>query len=263
MANENIETIMIGDKYYNKEDITPSEYFDYVKGLKKKVEYSEYDIVIDTGLKMLEKTKITGQTEMAKELTHQIELALRELDAAKKGFDVFVDRKDIEKYISKVESKSIKIIELSRYSRDIPDDILDKVSKARDIFDELYIVFTDYSLKETKKVAKERRDKDPIMFGAFTNNEEDANFYVEDRFFFIADWIEDKCDLTLEEIIRDTRDKENRDITYQLSVPSNEKQVKALLDSYRVKDIVKESDLKPKKLLSRFMRRKKKDDKKK
>ena len=32
--------------------------------------------------------------------------------------------------------------------------------------DKLYILFTDYTGKEQRKVAKERREKDPILFGA-------------------------------------------------------------------------------------------------
>ena len=183
---------------------------------------------------MLKKTKVTGQTSMAKELTHQLELALRELDAAKDGFDIFVNRNDIERYVEKVEEKSVKIIELSKYERDIPDDVMDKLELARNHFDEIYIVFTDYTKKETKKVAKERRDKDPIMFGAFHNKDEKEknNIYVEDRLFFIADWVEEKCDLTLEQIVRDIQDKEDRDITYKISNPKDEEAVKKMLKSF-------------------------------
>ena len=61
-----VETITIGDKVYNKEDITPSIYFEYVKDLKQKLDYKEYEVIIDTTLKMLKKAKITGQTAMAK-----------------------------------------------------------------------------------------------------------------------------------------------------------------------------------------------------
>ena len=191
-------------------------------------------MIIDTTLTMLKKTELTGQTAMAKELAHQLELAIRELDAAKDGFDVFVNRKDIEKYIEDVESKAIKIIDLSNYEREIPDDVIDKLALAKKHFDKIYIIFTDYTKKETKKVAKARRDKDPIMFGAFHDKDENDNskIYVEDRLFFIADWKEDKCDLTLEEIVRDFQGKEKRDITYKVSNPKDEEEIKKLLKSY-------------------------------
>ena len=247
MANEVIEvqTEQIGDTIYDSDKVTPSLYFDYVKGLKNKVEFEEYGLIIDNTLKMINKAKITEQTSMAKRLTHQLELALRELEAAKKGFDIFVNRKDIELYISKVEAKAVKIIELSRYTREIPDDIIDKIAEAKEVFDEMYIMFTDYTKKETKKVAKERRDKDPILFGAFIDKdgEKENKIYVEDRLFFIADWVEDKCDLTLEEICRDVKDKSNKDITYKVDLPTTEEAAKSYLNSFN--DPIEESDLKP------------------
>lgn len=237
MAENNeliVETVQIGDSVYNADSVTPSMYFEYVKGLKEKLNKEEYDIIIDQTLKMLNKCKITKQTRMAAELTHQIDLALRELKAANEGFDIFVNRKTIEKYITEVEGKAVKIIELSEYTREIPDSVMDKLSKATEIFDQLYIVFTDYTKKESKRVAKERRDKDPIVFGAFFDKTSDNSkkVYVEDRLFFVVDWIDDTCDLTLEQIVRDTKGKTNEVLTYKVSNPKDEEEVRKYLDSF-------------------------------
>ena len=228
------ETEIIGDKVFNVENITPSVYFDYVKGLKETINKDEYAIIIDSALKMIDKCKITKQTSMAKELSHQVELALRELNAANEGFEIFVDRKVIEKYISSVEGKAIKIIELSEYTREIPEEVMDRVSKAIEIFDQMYIVFTDYTKKESKRVAKERRDKDPILFGAFLDKQGDNKnkIYIEDRLFFIADWKDDKCDLTLEEIVRQTEGKDNTVLTYKVHTPQDIDDVKKYLNSF-------------------------------
>ena len=227
--------IQIGDHMFDEESITPAIYFDYVKGLKQKVDSESYQAIIDTGLSMIEKTKLTGQTEMAKRTAHQIELAIRELEVAEKGFDIFVNRKDIERYIDKVEGKAIKIIELSRFTRDIPDEAIEKIAQAKDLFDQMYVVFTDYTLAETKKVAKERRDKDPILFGAFVDPDSDGknNIYLEDRFFFICDWVDDKCDLTLEEIVRGAKAIDGKDITYKSPVSFKDKEeVKKYINSF-------------------------------
>ncbi len=243
---KDIETVTIGDVVYNKDEVTPSAYFDYVKGLKEKLNNEEYDLIIDTTIKMLKKAELTKQTEMAYKLTEELKLALRELDAAKAGFDIYVSRKEVEKYITDVESKSIKIIELSKYEREIPDDVIDKISKANEIFDELYIVFTDYTKKETKKVAKHRRDKDPILFGAFKEKAESdsTRTFVSDRLFFIADWVEEKCDLTLEEICRDIKDKSDKSIIYKVNAPDTEKDAKAILDSF-TKETLDDTKLEP------------------
>ena len=232
--SETRETELIGDRLVDADSITPSVYFDYVKGLKEKLDTDKYNIIIDQALKMIEKCKITKQTAMAKELTRQVELALKELNAAQEGFDIFVDRKAIEKYITDVEGKAIKIIELSEYTREIPEEVMERVSKAADIFDQMYIVFTDYTKKESKKVAKARRDKDPILFGAFLDktSEKSTKIYVEDRLFFIADWVDDTCDLTLEEIVRQTDCKEDAILTYKVTTPEDAETVKKYLKSF-------------------------------
>lgn len=233
-----IDAQVVGEKVVDETDITPSVYFDYVKGLKEKLNKVEYNIIIDSTLKMIQKCKITKQTTMAKELTHQLELAIKELEAANKGFDIFISRKAIEKYINEVEGKAIKIIELSEYTREIPDQVMDKIAEASEVFDQLYIVFTDYTKKESKRVAKERRDKDPIVFGAFldkesTESKSSKDIYVEDRLFFVCDWVDEKCDLTLEQIVRDTTGKDNEILTYKVSNPTDMDEVKSYLNSFK------------------------------
>lgn len=239
MSEEKIvDAQVVGEKMVDEADITPSTYFDYVKGLKEKLNKEEYNIVIDSTLKMIQKCKITKQTAMAKELTHQLELAIKELEAANKGFEIFVSRKAIEKYINDVEGKAIKIIELSEYTREIPDSSMDRIADASEIFDQLYIIFTDYTKKESKRVAKERRDKDPVVFGAFLDksaveSKSSKDIYVEDRLFFVADWVEEKCDLTLEQIVRDTAGKTNEVLTYKVTNPSDMEEVKSYLNSFK------------------------------
>lgn len=232
------ELVKVGDQLVEADSITPATYFDYVKGLKNKIELAEYESLIDTALAMLKKTKITKQTVMARKLTHEVELALRELETAKKGFDIYVNRKDIERFIDKVEGKSIKITELSNFPREIPDDKVDKIAAADEIFDKLYIVFTDYTMKETKKVAKARRDKDPIVFGAFVDKdltESDRDIYIEDRLFFVCDWVDENCDLTLDELITQSKKTLKTDITYKVSTPEGEEAIRNYLKSFEKK----------------------------
>ena len=87
------KSIEVDGVLYSEDEITPSIYFDHVKGLKNKVDNEEQQLVIDNALKMINKCKLTKQTTMAKELSHQVDLALRELNAARRGFDIFIYRK--------------------------------------------------------------------------------------------------------------------------------------------------------------------------
>lgn len=254
------KSIEVDGVLYSEDEITPSIYFDHVKGLKNKVDNEEQQLVIDNALKMINKCKLTKQTTMAKELSHQVNLALRELNAARRGFDIFIYRKDIESYIDKVEGKAIKLIELERYTREIPDDVIDKITLANEIFDRLYICFTDYTDKHAKKVAKERREKDPILFGAFLDKEDEKTenkVYVEDRLFFIADWIEDNCELTLEEMVRDVKNKSEKDITYKIGSFKDEEEIRNYLNSFTAEP---EKNLKPVSLFSKIKSVAKKDE---
>lgn len=227
------------NKIEGEEVISPAVYFDEVKNSKQKFDREAQLLVIDETLKLMKKTIITKQSKMAKKLKYQCELAIRELDVADQGFNIYVHRKDVEKYMDQVEGKAVKIIELTNYTREIPDDHMDRVTKASELFDELYVVFTDYANKESKKVAKERRKKDPIMFGAFTVKDDDETKpYVEDKMFFICDWIEEKCDLTLEQLVQTAKEKDKKDILYKVEAPSDSEAAKKLLDSF-VKEIEK------------------------
>ena len=68
MENEIKNSVQIGDKYYNEEDLTPTVYFDYVKGMKKDIEDENLEKVADNCLILLKKAKITGQTAQAKKI---------------------------------------------------------------------------------------------------------------------------------------------------------------------------------------------------
>lgn len=65
-----------------------------------------------------------------------------------------------------------------------------------------------------------------------TDEKSKTNIYVEDRLYFIADWVEEKCDLTLEEIVRDVKNKSGKDITYRVTNPKEEEEIKKYLNSF-------------------------------
>ena len=44
--SDSTELITIGDRAIVPEDVTPSVYFDYVKGLKKNLDTDEYDLIV-------------------------------------------------------------------------------------------------------------------------------------------------------------------------------------------------------------------------
>ncbi len=215
------ETIQIGDKFYNIEDVTPTVYFEYVKDMKKDIADENLQGVAENCLTLLKKTKLTGQTKAATKIFNQYSLIMRELKAASFGFNTIVYKSDIEKFITKISKHPVKIIELENYPREVDDSVLDNllIAKENELFDEYYVIFTDYSDKEAKKVAKERRDKDPILFGAFKSV--DDNDIPETRFFYIGDWKDDYCDLTLEEMLTQYEKSEKTGAKYNIEIPKD------------------------------------------
>lgn len=226
MEIEQKETIQIGDKFYNVEDVTPTVYFDYVKDMKKDIADENLQNVAENCLTLLKKTKITGQTKAAEKIFNQYSLIMRELKATTFGFTTIVYKSDIEKFITDISKHPVKIIELENYPREVDDSVLDKliIAKENELFDEYYILFTDYSMKETKKVAKERRDKDPILFGAFKSV--DNNDIPEQRFFYIGDWVDEYCELTLEEMLAQYEKSENVGAKYNIEIPKDVDELK-------------------------------------
>ena len=233
---ETKDTITIGDKVYNVDDVSPTTYFDYVKGMKKDIEDENLQLVADNCLTLLAKAKMTGQTKLAEKIFKQYSLIMRELNAAKYGFDTIVYRSDIEKFIENISKHPVKIIELNNYPREVDDSILDKLvlAKENNLFDEYYVVFTDYTGEVTKLIAKERRDKDPILFGAFKTD--DKNNIPEDRFFYIGDWVDDYCDLTLDEMLKQYEAKENVGAKYNISIPKDVDELKEYMGLIETKD---------------------------
>lgn len=205
-------------------ELTPTQYFDLLKGMKKDITEDDINNVLNNCLELMKKPKITGQKKMAEKIYNQSKILLRELSAVKAGFQVYVLREDILYYIEKIAKKTVKIIELENYERDIPDDVVDKLVEAQPYFDEFFIVFTDYTGEAERTVEKEKRDKDPILFG--TIHHPDKKNVPTNRMYFIADWVDEYCDLTLEELCLQYEGDMKRGIKHTNKIPTTLEELK-------------------------------------
>lgn len=212
---------------------TAQEYFDFIKSKKNTIDDELLNALYDNSLILLNKYNITGQIAAMKKLIFQIETIEKEREIVKLGINTFVYKDDIEYYIDVVRRNVVKIIELERYEREIPDNIVDLISKTRHIFDKFYIVFTDYTGKIERQVEKERRDKDPILFGTFQNSE---TRLIIDRFYYIGDWVDDFCDLTLDKMISETERKTGKNIEMKISTPKDIEELKEQISKLESKN---------------------------
>ena len=87
--------------------------------------------------------------------------------------------------------------------------------------------------KETRRVQAERREKDPILFGTFQNEE---SKFILDRFYYIADWVDEYCDLTLDKLINELKDKKNIDALHEFNTPLTLDALKEQVESLELVD---------------------------
>lgn len=220
----------MSEELKNKEEmeLTPQQYFDMVKERKHSITDEGLQKVYDNCLELLAKYKITGQKRAIRKLLFHLQCIEKEREIVKLGINTFIYRDDIEEYIDNIAKDTVKIIELEQFEREIPDEVVDIVAEVKDKFDKLYIVFTDYTGKVERQVEKERREKDPIIFGTF---EDTASRTVIDRFYYIADWEDEFCDLTLDKMVNETHRLGKRKISHTISTPEDINELKEQLSS--------------------------------
>lgn len=206
-------------------EISPSEYFEMVKSKLKPETEDNIKLLYNTTMTRLKKYMITGQSKAAKELYSRCLYLEKEISLVRKGIDRYVLRSDIDNYITEIAGKCVCIIEMENYDREIPDDIVDKVADTMDIFDKFFVVFTDYTGETRSKIEKERREKDPILFGNIF-----VDGLVSPKFYFIGDWVDEYCDLTLDKMIEEI----------SLSDKSSDNPIVYNIDDYSTLDKVEE-----------------------
>lgn len=192
-------------------EMTPYQYFQFVKSKVNEINDEDLNKLYSISSELLEKYKKTGQVKAAKKLAFHIKSILKEKEIIDLGITKFVYRDDIENYIDNIAKDVVKIIELKNYTREIPDELVETIEKTKDIFDEMYVLFTDYTGEVEKKVEKER---DPILFGSFIDRTVDE---MSQRMYYIGDWVDEYCDLTLDKLVSQT----NKSIVKEISIPND------------------------------------------
>jgi len=185
-----------------KEDnnLTPNDYFQELKGSLDKVSLKQ----LENSLKQVEAEMIKARELGQKSLTHKTALLHqvieKEIILNAIGYNIYLDRQEVTKFIDKVEPKgSVKITELENFSRAIPDENAKVIKKMADmkIFDSILIIYTDLTKEDTKTPEQQKfvaANRDPIAVGVFS---EDTTRFRHDRMYFITDWEDEFCDLTL------------------------------------------------------------------
>lgn len=181
--------------------IGPKLYFNYVKSKLNKSQNAKLKARLTKLQKLTKDADDMGQKGLYEELSKMLMMAVKESESVACGYDVYVNRKDIDKFKNIVteDDKSyknpVKFSKLEDFPRAVPANIqkIIKSVKAKGIFDELWILYLDYTDEVIKSNKQKIREKDPILFGKFS--------YDNEKHYYIADWIDEYCDLTLSKFV--------------------------------------------------------------
>lgn len=200
-------------------ELDPQEYFELIKDRKHETSdefLTDFQKVIETEMS---KAMATNQDFLIRRLAYAYSVISKERELLDLGVNVYVLKEDIEEFIKSVSDKVVKVIELEKYPRSIPDEVVEKIQalKEKNLFDRYYVVFTDYTGEVEKQVAAEKRRKDPIVFGAFEQKIEGI-WDILDRFYYIADWEDEYCDLTLAKMVDAMSKKKKKNIIHETSI---------------------------------------------
>jgi hypothetical protein len=173
-------------------DISTDEFFNRVK--KDRLKLKIIDKILEKYLANIARAEMAGQVALVEKLKDNVGIVKKETEMAIAGIDTYLSKKQFETLLSKT-TKHITETPIRNYTQFIPDKIITKIAdlKSKNIFNEFVIVHYDPK-KENSALTKEekRRKEDPIAFGKINGS---------DKYYFIGDWIDDYCNLTLTEAV--------------------------------------------------------------
>ena len=179
-------------------EISPDVFFQKLKKTKKQILI--IDGIIEKYFKSIEQAEKLGQTALVERLKDDIEVVKAEALAVVCGIKEYLTQAQVDKLLKK-STKNIEITPIKNFVRPIPNRLVaikEKLDKEK-VFTEYVIMHYDPKKENTELTKKEKeRKKDPILFGIIKNS---RNFY------FIGDWIDEYCDLTLKEAVNIIEEK--------------------------------------------------------
>lgn len=185
-----------GEEMYSFDAI---EFFSRVKGLVGESEYTSYIERITPYIVAIKNAETMGQTALLDALLGNIYREKYESLLYANNFYHKISEKQMVDFIKKTE-KGISLVYVKNYARPIPVDVMNKKTAADNlmIFDNYVVLHYDPAQKAEVPTAKEKEEErkkkaDPILFGVIKGSTD---------LYYIADWIDEYCDLTLAEFMK-------------------------------------------------------------
>ena len=187
-----------------KPEIDILEFFSIIK-LESTKQVEAYYSRIETYLKALKQAQDMGQTALKDKLIGMMFIAKYESLLKAGGFGTRIQEGQVVEFVKKTE-KGVSLDYIKNYARPIPQEVIDKKLKADNlhVFDNYVVLHYDPQKKSYAQTSKEKeierqKKADPILFGLIKGS---RNLY------YVADWIDEYCDLTLDKFLKVTDDKD-------------------------------------------------------
>ena len=180
-------------KIESKTGISPKLYFKYVKNKFGLLGGMRFKRRIEKLWRLAENYDKLGQEALSEQFLKRLIKETRESEMYALGYKIFIEKEFLEKFRHKVKGRGISITTLKNYTRVIPKKNQKEIMKAikSKLFDRIEIVHYDEDGEGSKMTSEEER-KDPIAFGRILES---------NRYYFITDWEDKYCDLTLDDIV--------------------------------------------------------------
>ena len=183
-----------------KKSMTVIEFF--TRLTKSYEELSPIGEIADHYENALKQATIMGQISLIESLKNIIDVARSEAHLIVMGLKKYVTEKQVIDFYEKVgRDKNLKLTWIKNFGRIIPENVYKiKVDiDERKIFDNYVILHYDPKDNGQKLTKKEiEKKKDPILFGVIKESR---------KLYYIADWKDEYCDLTLEEMFKTLKSK--------------------------------------------------------
>lgn len=179
--------------YEKKNGISPKLYFKWVKKHFGLLGGHRLENRLKKLWKLVEEAEAGGQVALSERWFNVITREMRESEMYAAGFKIFIEKEHLERFKTKVRGREISIDPLKNFTRPVPKDVLKRKTEAErlKLFDGFVVVHYDPD-KKARAMTEEEERKDPILFGIIKES---------NRYYFIGDWEDEFCDLTLEDIV--------------------------------------------------------------
>lgn len=169
------------------------QFFSLVKASSKDSVATYRDRVSDY-LTAVHNAVTTGQTALMEDLLRGLVTNKYESVLFAENLYYVVTEEQMVSFVKQCE-RGIKLDYIKNFTRPLPQEVVSKIERVNqlEVFDNYVVLYYDPDGKIYKETAREEaKRRDPIVFGVIAGST---------KLYYIADWVDEYCDLTLEKFI--------------------------------------------------------------